>query len=63
MCIEVHDDLVQDIPPKMEGKAKEITHAVMQKPPSLFEALPELFDSNVRLSVDTNNGPTWGLKS
>ncbi len=63
LCIEVHDDLVEDIPKGMEKKAKEITHDVMCKPPSLLAALPELFDSNVRLSVDTNVGPCWGLKS
>jgi DNA polymerase I-like protein with 3'-5' exonuclease and polymerase domains len=63
ICNEVHDDLVQDIPPGMEKKTKEITHAVMSRPPSLVEVLPELFDSNVVLSVDTNTGVSWGLKS
>lgn len=62
LCIEVHDDLVEDIPKGLDKKAREITHEVMQKPPSLVEILPELFDSNVRLSVDTNVGPCWGLK-
>ncbi len=60
--IEVHDDLVQDIPKGMEKKTKEITHEVMHKPPSLVQVLPELFDSNVKLTVDTNTGPCWGLK-
>lgn len=63
LCIEVHDDLVQDIPPKLEPLTKQITHEIMQKPPTLFKELPELFDSNVKLTVDTNNGPTWGLKA
>ena len=61
--IEVHDDLVQDIPKGLDKKTKEITHDIMTKPPSLFAVLPELFDSNVKLSVDTNVGPCWGLKS
>lgn len=63
LCNEVHDDLVQDIPKGMEKKTKEITHDIMTKPPSLFAVLPELWDSNVKLSVDTNNGPCWGLKN
>ena len=63
LCIEVHDDLVEDIPKGMDKKAKDLTHAVMQKPPSLAAVLPELFDSNVRLSVDTNVAETWGQKS
>lgn len=63
ICNEVHDDLVEDIPPGTEKKAKEITHHIMQCPPSLKAMLPELFDSNVKLTVDTNVGPTWGLKS
>jgi DNA polymerase I-like protein with 3'-5' exonuclease and polymerase domains len=62
LCIEVHDDLVQDIPKGMEQKTREITHAIMHKPPSLFAALPALWDSNVNLTVDTNIGPCWGLK-
>lgn len=62
ICNEVHDDLVEDIPPGMEAKAKEITHSVMGCPPSLKAALPELFDSNVKLTVDTNAGATWGIK-
>lgn len=61
--IEVHDDLVQDIPKGLEKKTKEITHDIMTKPPSLVAVLPELFNSNVKLSVDTNVGPCWGLKS
>jgi len=63
ICIEVHDDLVQDIPPEHVKKAHDITHEIMQCPPSLKAVLPELFDSNVTLTVDTNTGPTWGLKS
>lgn len=63
LCIEVHDDLVQDIPKGMDKKTKEITHSVMQRPPSLVEVLPELFDSNVKLTVDTNTAPTWGQKA
>lgn len=62
LCIEVHDDIVQDIPKGMEKKTREITHDIMTKPPSLFAVLPELWDSNVKLSVDTNLGPCWGLK-
>ena len=62
LCIEVHDDLVQDIPQGLEDKTKEITHAIMAKPPSLVAVLPELFDSNVKLSVDTNVAPSWGQK-
>jgi DNA polymerase I-like protein with 3'-5' exonuclease and polymerase domains len=61
--IEVHDDLVQDIPKGLEKKTKDITHAVMQKPPSLVAVLPELFDSNVKLTVDTNIASCWGMKS
>lgn len=63
ICIEVHDDLVQDIPKGLEKKTKEITHAIMAKPPSLVEVLPEFFDSNVKLSVDTNVAAMWGMKS
>ena len=63
LCNEVHDDLVQDIPKGLEKKTREITHEIMTKPPSLFAVLPELWDSNVKLSVDTNTGPCWGLKS
>lgn len=62
LCIEVHDDLVQDIPNGLEAETKEITHSVMQKPPTLAAELPELFDSNIKLTVDTNNGITWGMK-
>lgn len=61
--IEVHDDLVQDIPKGLEKKTREITHEVMSKPPSLFAALPALFESNVKLTVDTNVAPCWGMKS
>ena len=63
LCIEVHDDLVQDIPKELVKKTGEITHDVMSKPPSLVEVLPELWDSNVKLSVDTNVAPCWGMKS
>ena len=63
LCVEVHDDLVQDIPKGLEKKTQEITHNIMQKPPSLFNVLPELGDSNVKLSVDTNVGPCGGVKS
>jgi DNA polymerase I-like protein with 3'-5' exonuclease and polymerase domains len=63
LSIEVHDDLVMDIPKGKEKKTKEITHDIMCKPPSLFAVLPELWDSNVKLSVDTNMGPCWGMKT
>jgi hypothetical protein len=63
LCLEVHDSLGQDIPKGMEQKTKEITHAVMKKPPSLFAMLPEQWDSNEQLSVDTNVGMSWGLKN
>jgi len=63
LAIEVHDDLMQDIPKGMEKITREITHETMNKPPSLFAVLPELWDSNVKLTVDTNTGPCWGLKS
>jgi DNA polymerase I-like protein with 3'-5' exonuclease and polymerase domains len=59
-CIEVHDDLVQDIPKGMEAKTKEITHDVMCSVPTLRKLLPGL---KVSLRVDTNSGKTWGLKS
>ncbi len=60
LCIEVHDDLVQDIPKGMEKKTKELTHAIMRRPPSMAALLP---DFQVPLSVDTNAGVSWGLKS
>ena len=62
LCIEVHDDLVQDVPKGFEKTAKEVTHEIMRKPPTLVALLPELFDSNVNLTVDTNYGPCWGMK-
>lgn len=62
LCIEVHDDLVLDSPKQCFKKTKEIIHEIMTKPPSLVKVLPDLFD-NVTLTVDTNAGPTWGLKS
>jgi uracil-DNA glycosylase family 4 len=63
LVVEVHDDLVQDIPKGLEKKTQEITHDIMTKPPSLFAVLPELWDSNVKLSVDTNIAPCWGSKT
>ena len=60
LCIEVHDDLVQDIPKGMEKKTKEVTHDVMKAVPTLRKLLPGL---KVQLGIDTNHGPTWGLKS
>lgn len=59
LAIEVHDDLVQDIPKGQEKKTKELTHEVMIAIPSLKKILPSL---DVKLSVDTNVGVTWGLK-
>jgi uracil-DNA glycosylase family 4 len=59
LCIEVHDDIVQDIPRGMEKKTKEVTHDIMSSVPTLRKLLPE-FD--VPLSIDTNVGPTWGVK-
>lgn len=60
ICIEVHDDLVLDIPKGMEKKTKEVTHDIMCSVPSLRKLLPA-FDTP--LSVDTNMGPMWGLKT
>lgn len=60
ICIEVHDDLVQDIPKGMEKKTKEVTHDVMTSVPTLRKLLPKF---KTPLSVDTNIGPHWGLKS
>ncbi len=57
---EVHDDLVMDIPKGMDKKTKEVTHDIMCRPPSLRKLLP---DFDVPLSVDTNVGASWGLKS
>lgn len=59
LCLEIHDDLVQDIPKGMEKKTKEITHEIMTAVPSLKALLP---DFDVKLSVDTQVGPTWGMK-
>ena len=59
ICIEVHDDLVQDIPKGMEKKTKEVTHEIMSSVPTLRKLLP---DFKVPLSIDTNIGPRWGLK-
>jgi DNA polymerase I-like protein with 3'-5' exonuclease and polymerase domains len=62
LCIEVHDSLVQDIPKGMDQKTTDITKEIMQKPPSLFAVLPDLWNSNVKLSIDTSIGPCWGAK-
>ena len=57
LCIEVHDDLVLDIPKGMEQKTKEVTHDIMQSVPTLRKLLPA-FDTP--LSVETKIGPYWG---
>ena len=59
LCIEVHDDIVMDIPKGMEKKTKEVTHEIMETVPTLRKLLPA-FDTP--LSVDTNMGATWGVK-
>ena len=58
LCIEVHDDLVLDIPKGMEQKTKEVTHDIMQGVPTLRKLLPA-FDTP--LSVETKIGPYWGV--
>lgn len=60
ICIEIHDDLVEDIPKGMEKKTKEVTHEIMTSVPTLRKLLPKF---KTPLSVDTNIGPHWGLKS
>jgi DNA polymerase I-like protein with 3'-5' exonuclease and polymerase domains len=60
LCIEVHDDLVQDIPKGMEKKTKEVTHEIMKSVPTLRKLLPG-FDTP--LSIDTVHAPCWGMKS
>lgn len=59
LCIEVHDDLVLDIPKGFEKKTKEVTHDVMKSIPTLRALLPA-FDTP--LSIDTKCGPYWGAK-
>lgn len=59
ICIEVHDDLVEDIPKGMEKKTKEVTHDIMTSVPTLRKLLPKF---TTPLSVDTNIGACWGLK-
>jgi len=59
LCIEVHDDLVLDIPGKLAEKTTPVVHEVMSQVPSLRAILSDL---NVTLKIETNIGPTWGLK-
>lgn len=59
LCIEVHDDLVLDIPGKLAEKTTPVVHEVMSEVPSLRAILSDL---NVTLKIETNIGPTWGLK-
>ncbi len=58
--IEVHDDIVQDIPKGMEKKTQEVTTDIMTSVPTLRALLPAF---KVPLSIDTNVGPHWGLKA
>ena len=60
LCIEVHDDLVLDIPDKLAEKTTPVVHEVMSEVPSLRAILSDL---NVTLKIETNIGPCWGLKS
>jgi uracil-DNA glycosylase family 4 len=60
LAIEVHDDLVFDIPGKLAKKTIPVIHEVMTSVPSLRAILSDL---NVTLKVDTHMGPSWGLKS
>ena len=60
ICIEVHDDIVQDIPKGMEKKTRDVTHDIMSSVPTLRGLLSEF---KTPLSVDTNIGVCWGLKS
>lgn len=60
ICIEVHDDIVEDIPKGMEKKTQEVTHEVMKTVPTLRKLLPEF---TTPLSIDTNFGPCWGTKT
>ena len=57
LVLEVHDDLVLDIPKGMEQKTKEVTHDIMESVPTLRKLLPA-FDTP--LSVETKIGPYWG---
>lgn len=59
LCIEVHDDLVLDIPGKLAEKTTPVVHEVMSQVPSLRAILSDL---NVTLKIETNIGPSWGLK-
>ena len=59
LCIEVHDDLVLDIPGKLAEKTTPVVHEVMSEVPSLRAILSDL---NVTLKIETNIGPCWGLK-
>ena len=60
ILLEVHDDLVLDIPKGMDRKTKEVTNDIMCSVPSLRKLLPA-FDTP--LNIDTIMGATWGLKS
>lgn len=59
LCIEVHDDLVLDIPGKLAEKTTPVVHEVMSEVPSLRAILSDL---NVTLKIETNIGPCWGMK-
>jgi DNA polymerase I-like protein with 3'-5' exonuclease and polymerase domains len=59
LCIEVHDDLVEDVPKGMEKKTKEVTHEIMSSVPTLRKLLP---DFKTPLKIDTVSGPHWGIK-
>ena len=54
LCIEVHDDLVLDIPGKLAEKTTPVVHEVMSEVPSLRAILSDL---NVTLKIETNIGP------
>lgn len=59
LSIEVHDDLVFDIPGNQEKKTIPIIHEMMTSVPTLRAILSDL---NVTLKVETHTGPTWGVK-
>ena len=59
LCIEVHDDLVLDMPGKLAEKTTPVVHEVMSQVPSLRAILSDL---NVTLKIETIIGPSWGLK-
>ena len=60
ICIEVHDDIVEDIPKGMEKKTQEVTNDAMKSVPTLRKLMPSF---KTPLSIDTNIGNCWGLKS